>query len=579
MIVNSNIPGMTAYRNLSSNTSHTSKSLEKLSSGMRINRAGDDAAGLAISEKMRAQIRGLGQAVRNAQDGISLIQTAEGALNETHSLVQRMRELAVQAGNDTNTGNDRTSIQEEINQLTSEVDNIANNTEFNTKKLLNVTSLAPIADSVLDNVLKGLKEGWLELAEERIQQQYGLIGQGTTKLQIVLEQGSPYGELAHVGGTSAILELHIDMTDFADGNWENGNNNLGKGFYDDRIIAHEMTHAVMDDALGVIKMNAMQNWFIEGTAEFIPGADERLKGVIGSFGAIDNAKVTALATRASDLLNGAVWNGDNMDYSAGYIITKYINSNLSGGKMLADIMNDIKTSGAAGDVAVETAISNNTTSGSFASFKTDFANDVVAFISGLSIDWGADETDTGSIAGSDYGGSALNAEDVINESDADDNSDGQPLAHFEVIWPTGIGSGNTSSEGIILQIGPNANQSITLQMQDMQADALGINESGGGLDVSTNGKAMAAIDKYDTAIKRISSFRAQLGAYQNRLEHSISNLSNSEENLTADESRIRDVDMAKEMMHFQMNNILSQAAQAMLAQANLQPQGILQLLR
>ena len=137
MRINHNIAALNTYRQLSNNQSTTSKSLEKLSSGLRINRAGDDAAGLAISEKMRGQIRGLDQASRNANDGISLIQTAEGALNETQSILQRMRELAVQAANDTNTGNDRTEIQKEIDQLTQEIDRIGNSTEFNTKKLLN----------------------------------------------------------------------------------------------------------------------------------------------------------------------------------------------------------------------------------------------------------------------------------------------------------------------------------------------------------------------------------------------------------------------------------------------------------
>ena len=137
MRINHNISALNTYRQLTMNTTAGSKSLEKLSSGYRINRAGDDAAGLSISEKMRGQIRGLEQASRNAQDGISLIQTAEGALNETHAILQRMRELAVQASTDTNTLDDRKEIQKEINQLLEEIDRIADNTEFNTKKLIN----------------------------------------------------------------------------------------------------------------------------------------------------------------------------------------------------------------------------------------------------------------------------------------------------------------------------------------------------------------------------------------------------------------------------------------------------------
>jgi flagellin len=270
MRINHNIAALNTYRQLTAGTLAASKSMEKLSSGLRINRAGDDAAGLAISEKMRGQIRGLEMAAKNAQDGISMIQTAEGALNETHAILQRMRELAVQAANDTNTTADRDEIQKEIDQLVNEIDRIGNTTEFNTQKLL------------------------------------------------------------------------------------------------------------------------------------------------------------------------------------------------SGG---------------------------------------------------------------------------------IN--------------------------------GTYFQIGANNGQTITLSINDMRAAALGVN----ALMVDTNANANSAITKIDAAISRVSSERSKLGAIQNRLEHTINNLGTAAENLTAAESRIRDVDMAKEMMEFTKNNILSQAAQAMLAQANQLPQGVLQLLR
>lgn len=272
MRINHNIAALNTYRQLTTNTTNTSKSLEKLSSGLRINRAGDDAAGLAISEKMRGQIRGLDTASRNASDGISLIQTAEGALNETHSILQRMRELAVQSASDTNTTTDRGEIQKEIEQLQSEITRISTDTEFNTQTLLS-----------------------------------------------------------------------------------------------------------------------------------------------GGF----NAK--------------------------------------------------------------------------------------------------------------------------------------------------------------IFQIGANSGQTVSLTVSNMSATALGVDK--GKVDLSTRGGASTAIDSIDTAIGTVSSSRAKLGAMQNRLEHTINNLGTSSENLSAAESRIRDVDMAKEMMEFTKNNILSQASQAMLAQANAQPQSVLQLLQ
>ena len=277
MIINHNMNALNAHRNMGMNTNQAGKAMEKLSSGLRINRAGDDAAGLAISEKMRGQIRGLDQASRNSQDGISLIQTAEGALNETHNILQRMRELSVQGANDTNTANDRTAIETELNQLTSEIDRIAKQTQFNKQDILTHT------------------------------------------------------------GTKA-------------------------------------------------------------------------------------------------------------------------------------------------------------------------------------------------------GGKKLN-----------------------------------------IQVGANANQKIEITLKTMDAKTLGL--TGKTLDVGSTASANTLTTTLDAAIEKVSTHRSDLGALQNRLEHTISNLNNTSENLTAAESRVRDVDMAKEMMNFSKSNILQQAAQAMLAQANQQPQGVLQLLR
>ena len=318
MIINHNLNAMNAHRNFGSNNVNSAKSMEKLSSGLRINRAGDDAAGLAISEKMRGQIRGLDQASRNSQDGISMIQTAEGALNETHAILQRMRELAVQASNDTNVTKDRDAIQGEMNQLTAEISRIGNTTEFNTQKVLNGGSAT---------------------------------GAGQTKtvaLQIGANQGQTFD----------------------------------------------------------VKLEDMRSHKL------------RLSAATAS---------TAVTTTS--------------------IVT-----------------------GASG---------------------------TVSFVS------------TGTI-------SAANDKTKTNE------------------YALNIGS----------------------------AKAAG-----------------AAVTVINNAINTVSTERAKLGAYQNRLEHTIANLNTASENLSASESRIRDVDMAKEMMAFSKNNILSQAAQAMLAQANQQPQGVLQLLR
>jgi flagellin len=333
MRINHNIASLNTYRQLSTNSTNTAKSLEKLSSGLRINKAGDDAAGLAVSEKMRGQIRGLEMASKNAQDGISLIQTTEGALNETHSILQRMRELAVQSSNDTNTDADRVELQKEVNELAAEVTRIGNNTEFNTKTLLD----------------------------------------------------GNFSGTFHIGANAG-QNLSISVND------------------------------MRSDALQI------------GTA-FTAGSSTKLVGEDGS---------TVVAT------------------------------------------------------------------------------------------WKAAGTGV-AVAG----------------------------------YYKGAGTSTTATDLML-----KADSALT----DGTIGAFGIN-------ISSQTNADSAITTINTAIETVSAERSKLGATQNRLEHTINNLGTSAENLTAAESRIRDVDMAKEMMEFTKNNILSQAAQSMLAQANQQPQGVLQLLR
>ncbi|SHH27304.1 flagellin [Thermosyntropha lipolytica DSM 11003] len=390
MIINHNLMAMNTHRQLSINNTMAQKSIEKLSSGFRINRAGDDAAGLAISEKMRGQIRGLTQASRNAQDAISLIQTAEGALNEVHAILQRMRELAVQAANDTNTTVDRGEIQKEINQLTSEIDRIANTTEFNTQKLLD-----------------GSKKGLVEAKDAEIIFQ----NNSSANLQVSTAAINAASIIA-TGGTITITRVNastgFEATDFRIGN--------PAGVAVTLVGANEIQWA------GV----SLANFFAGGT-------------------------LTAL--------------------QVGESITISIKARVEG--------------------------------------STDI------------------------------------------------------------------------SSALSMQIGANTGQNITVGINSMKAVDLGLRQTAGGaaLDITDYDKATAAITTINNALETVSTERSKLGAIQNRLEHTIKNLDTSAENLQAAESRIRDVDMAKEMMNFTKQNILQQAATAMLAQANQAPQTVLQLLR
>ena len=372
MIIQHNIMALNAHRQLSANNTSLQKNIEKLSSGFKINRAGDDASGLAISEKMRAQIAGLKVAQNNAQDGISLIQTAEGALTEVHSMLNRMVELAEKSANGTlDDGVDRKAIQKEVDDLLSEIDRISQATNFNGIKLLAGAETPPSEETITVNVTNG---------------------DASTKEVAVLDLSSvdiSLGGTVEIGGNSYTLEEGADVD------------------------------ALLD-------------------------------------------AITA-------------------DPVAGYI----------------------------------------------------------AEIDGTNI--------------------KFTAEDVGDQTDL--TATFTPASRFE----------------LTLQIGDTNEdfQKVTVKIDDLSSAGLGID----GLKVDTQSDAGNAIATIKAAINKVSTNRANLGGLQNRLEHTINNLSVTEENMTAAESRIRDVDMAKEMMAYTKNNVLTQAAQAMLAQANMQPQSVLQLLQ
>ena len=419
MIINHNMNALNAHRNMGVNNTASGKSMEKLSSGLRINRAGDDAAGLAISEKMRGQIRGLEQSSRNASDGISLIQTAEGALNETTNILQRMRELAVQSANDTNTADDREQLQKEMTQLGEEIDRIANNTEFNTKKLLN-----------------------------------GNMGSATTAAAGVIKNST--------GLEDTVADENAKFTDLTDSN----GNNLGIAIGD----------------------TVTATWSVNGT-----------------------------------------------QYSASIKIEK-------------DDALDKLVTGMTGDDATDAGgtIEEVTIEDGVISVKAN-GEGVAKQINGLSI-----EVKSADGKRKESASNALSGFTVDTKA-----ADTRPS-----------GSAN-------LQIGANSGQQLNLSIEDMSATSLGVKD----LQVKNQSQANTAINVIDEATKRVSSERANLGAAQNRLEYTISNLDNTAENLTSAESTLRDVDMAKEMMEYSKNNILSQAAQSMISQANQQPQNVLQLLR
>ena len=479
MVVQHNMQAMNANRMLNITTGAQSKSTEKLSSGYRINRAADDAAGLTISEKMRKQIRGLDQASTNAQDGVSSVQTAEGALTEVHSMLQRMNELAVQAANGTNSKeSDRQAIQDEIDQLTTEIDRVAETTKFNEIYLLKgdsnggtknvfmkghdaglkgtLTDSAKSATFVMDDLKAGDKvtiagkEYSIGSTEADVKKL--IVDPGAGKSSTVKIDGTEY-KLNHTGGNLEILK---------DGN--------------------KVTKADVGITTGT-------------TTD--PASLDEFKGLVkaGSVVEVDGKKYTVMTDA----------NTDNIDDDDSSVITK----DKAEEKIQAELTaaNNIGTVDEAATVA-KTAANGKTTYTITKGYAT------VADTLSFNLHVGADA-------------------DMTNK--------------------------------------------ITVDIDTMNSANLGIK----GLNVTdaTGTAATYAVDAISDAIAKVSSQRSALGAVQNRLEHTIDNLDNIVENTTTAESRIRDTDMAEEMVNYSKNNILAQAGQSMLAQANQSTQGVLSLLQ
>ncbi|MEY2631436.1 MAG: hypothetical protein RIR00_90, partial [Pseudomonadota bacterium] len=278
MQVLTNIPSLFNQRALERNSQGLDTAVQRLSSGLRINGAKDDAAGLAISERMGGQIRGMNQAVRNVSDSVSMLQVADGALTTVQTALQRMRELAVEAANASLTQSDRDSLQQEVNQLASNISAIGAQTQFNGQQVFDQTQTGVGGNVNRRAVVDGLRLGWLEEAENRIRTYYGIVGDGQLTMNVNLDTSDGVGGALASVSTTAVggngqwqnITLNVDMADFTPPNLPNGGS---APYYNDRIIAHEMVHAEMSRSMDFASLTS---WFKEGLAEFIHGADERL---------------------------------------------------------------------------------------------------------------------------------------------------------------------------------------------------------------------------------------------------------------------------------------------------------------
>lgn len=744
--INQNVMALRTYGSVSEASSRLGQSIEKLSSGLRIVGAADDAAGLAISEKMRRQIRGLSRAVSNAQDGISMIQTAEGALNESQSILQRMRELAVQSSNDTLTSNDRLEIQKEVDQLKEELNRIANGTEFNTRKLLNGNQTALMSAST--NSIRGFAVGDIEgggtydvdisllrggVSEMQRSQIFtindssGSLADGTTQLQ----------SIAQFYDADGVFVLNTPQTITLHGNAKTTQLNLDGQMTLDNLAASIQNAIVSESGLSVQNTRVATINTVQSQLAGVGGYLEVTSGSIGSAGAVSFSadqkvldalgmsttrnsvenwveitirdgfgNVKQLATesdRASGLLQGidmqfssqaaqiAGTQGLEMgllvsgsgsmqieaggetitvDVKQGYWTMEGISRSLN--KQFEDANVDgLKAGVVEGQIRLSyekpvsaAASIPNTISlssigdgaqiigfveGTYAGFVDAQKDDSMARL-GFStyVDIDASET-AGSIVFSVGDGTANGFDVSVGLTDDVEEADMQLFVEFQSrvnqeaktnsvavrvdqvggamvftslrvgtehfnnqasidsIVSLNIRSGSSADDTSILQLrqrlgfeegltargrgdknfkfhvvdnraqlqtGADQGQTMQFAIAEMSAEALGVDR----IDLTTASAASDAMGVLNKAIDTVSAERAKLGALQNRIEFSVNNLRNTHSNLTASESRIRDADIAMEMIEFIRNQIISQSGTAMLAQANMATQGVLQLL-
>ena len=541
MRIQHNIMAMNAYRNYNNNTSALSKNLEKLSSGYKINRAGDDAAGLAISEKMRAQITGLEAAQKNVKDGVSLVKTAEGAMQEIQDMLNRMDYLATQSANGTYDEEvDRANLQKEVDALKTEINRIADSANFNGIKLLDGSLSASGASGAA-----GVPSiSGLELTENAAVADKGTLA-------------------ALTGNTTAFkegdeLNLTIHYTD------ANGKK---------QSVTLSAVYSAKDPA--------------EAKGALYDKDGNKLASLAGTKG---QASATELGTAFEKLAKDALGDSFKVTNAGGALSFE---SKVKGANMKVDsAIIDWGTAGANQDDALIKVTHNTAGADAYQSinFKDGYTVGDVFTIGGKKFAFAADQDAAVAL------GKGVNVIVVDNTNGGIDATDKEVAKMADLIeqktgYKPTVNADNLTLEfkasqgavaaggkgGLTLQIGDTADQfnQMMVSVGDMHTKALGIDT----LDISEQDGAAAAIETIRDAINTVSSVRGDLGAVQNRLEHTQNNLSVMTENITDAESTIRDTDVAEEMMSYTKNNILIQSAQAMLAQANQVPQGVLQLLQ
>ena len=579
MVVQHNLQAMNANRMLGITTKEASGSTEKLSSGYRINRAADDAAGLAISEKMRKQIRGLSQASSNAEDGISCVQTAEGALAEVQDMLQRMNELAVQAANGTNSATDRQYIQDEFDQLIEEIDRVAETTKFNETYLLKGDDAKPTKNMYITNYSVTYTKNDLPNNIKGIDYKTNYVG--TNNIYIV--SSSIYSTSSNISLTGNKIQNGDDITKYMEkvkaGNTKD-TNKAGATLNTTSYVAFVNVELDSDVQKG-------SNGNVNGHGQTNVTKDLSTDGTTS----------TVRANRDLFIYNTA--NSTVTRITEGTDMTEYLNTDntMKDKYRLVDVLyGDEKKvdSKAATSTRVQTSITNNQP---FAWTDNYLERDVSSkqlydadgqLVSGVALNKFFDEN--GNYKGGLYTTSQARAIDEVFSS-ADDprakqlkDIGGNVTAATINAYITQSSTQVAAALDVELHAGSDSdrNNKVQVELSTLTAAGLGIDKLASyniGIVDSTGNNATDAIDVIADALNMVSRQRSALGAVQNRLEHTIKNLDNVVENTTSAESAIRDTDMAEEMVKYSNSNILQQAGQSMLAQANQANQGVLSLLQ
>jgi flagellin len=592
MVISTNMSALNTTNQLNKNTTLMNSSLQKLSSGYAINSASDNSAGLAISEKMRSQIQGLDQASSNSQDATSLTQTADGALDETTTILKRMRELAVEASSDTLTDDDRTSVQDETNSLRQELDRISNDTEYNTKKLLN-------GDSGSTTAVSGTNSAAINATAT-------VAGNNTTSGDYTVN----YTQVATVATTGVTTATATGITDSStalastlagDVSINGTTITIASGDTMDGVLKKINDIATTTGVTATIATDASSNKYIKLTddtygsdSEITLAADNATLG--GLFEAVASSdttstSVTVKGTDAAGTINGAAATADGNtltafdltvtgdDAALATLNTAYATTNATVvnnytsavsaestafNNLLTDMTGSTGTTTATADQAAAAAYTNALAGGN----ATTIASTKAALIAqaGLSDDTTVSTATTGTNALYTSAAATLTT----------------TKAAYDALGPVATADVTVdATNALTFQVGANSKQTMTLSIGDMDANSLGVagSTTTTGIDLTSASSATSAITTIDAAIKKVSAARSNLGAVQNSLDSNITNLDTESENLTSAESNIRDTDMATEMATYTKLSVITQAATAMLAKANSQPQKVLTLLQ